>query len=584
MSVAIHVTHEAIQKIGGIGTVLQGLFTSTTYQGRFPKTLLYTPMFFSDGDSSRRLGPDSKLLYSSIDGIDDGEFYKIFEPIERTYGVRIAYGKKSYRVDGTDRKECQVDIVAVEIWNIDSNELDKFKFLLSERFQIESNNYKHDSDYEQYLRIAIPLKVIFEGLYGGNEQAILFSHEYMGMPSALAFEIERMDGRRSGDVTIFYAHEVSTARMVVENHAGHDFSFYNVMKHDLDEGISLEQEFGSYSHYSRNELVKRASQLSYVFAVSDITRDEFIYLKPDSDESKIKVVYNGINAEDVPYSEKQRALSIIRDYCEILYNFRPDQIFTHVARLVISKGIWRDIRLLSYLDEYFAIHNMKGFFIILSTLLGGGRTEADISNMESAYGWPVLHREGAPDLIAQEIDVYRQLEMFNSKSRSIKGLFINQFGFEQKLCGKRMPAETSFFDLRLASDLEFGMSIYEPFGIAQLETLPYGGIPVVTTVCGCASLLEKTMDKSDYSLIDSTRVPTDLAETIKTKTDFINVSQEIRDMVETDMCRKAAPLIAASLPKSDNDRKSHFKKMQKSSQLLDWEHVASRVVEICINK
>ena len=51
----------------------------------------------------------------------------------------------------------------------------------------------------------------------------------------------------------------------------------------------------------------------------------------------------------------------------------------------------------------------------------------------------------------------------------------------------RMPADMEFMDIRKGSDAEFGQSIYEPFGIAQVEPISFGGICVFTNVCGCAA-------------------------------------------------------------------------------------------------
>lgn len=45
--------------------------------------------------------------------------------------------------------------------------------------------------------------------------------------------------------------------------------------------------------------------------------------------------------------------------------------------------------------------------------------------------------------------------------------------------------------IRQGSDVEFGMSIYEPFGIAQLEALSFGSLCVMSSVCGCAGFVEK---------------------------------------------------------------------------------------------
>ena len=54
-----------------------------------------------------------------------------------------------------------------------------------------------------------------------------------------------------------------------------------------------------------------------------------------------------------------------------------------------------------------------------------------------------------------------------------------------------MPADMEFMDIRKGSDAEFGQSIYEPFGIAQVEPISFGGICVFTNVCGCAGFVDK---------------------------------------------------------------------------------------------
>ncbi len=48
-----------------------------------------------------------------------------------------------------------------------------------------------------------------------------------------------------------------------------------------------------------------------------------------------------------------------------------------------------------------------------------------------------------------------------------------------------------FNDLRVGSDLEFGQSIYEPFGIAQVEPLSAGALCVVSSVCGCVGFVRR---------------------------------------------------------------------------------------------
>lgn len=579
MTTAIHVTHEAVKKFGGIGSVLRGLISSAKYHKAFRQTLLYTPLFHFEEDPANRLGENSELLYSGLDNLDTADWGLSFSKIEQKYCIHIVYGKKKFYPGEQSSDFLTTDIVAVNIWNIPDPIVNDFKYKLWESYGIQSDKFAHDRDYEQYLRIAIVLRDIYNALYGEDERAVLFSHEYMGMPSALAFQLDKRDGGYGDGVTVFYAHEVSTARILVENHPGHDMAFYNVLDIDKGSGTSLEEEFGSFSHYSRNELVKCASNLDLIFAVSHITKDELLYLCPRMDAGKIKVVYNGISMESIAFEDKMRSAELIKGYCRALYNYRPDYIFTHITRLITSKAIWRDIRFLYHLDEHFSKLNIKGFFIILSTLVGGGRSPESVKKMEKEYGWPVVHREGWPDIIGPEIDLYRYLEIFNSRSVSIKGVFLNQFGFGRDLCGDRVPSDATTLDLRLASDIEFGLSIYEPFGIAQIENLPYGGMPVLSSACGCLMAIREHARKGDYFPVDFIKVPKGPAENLKTKHDYKNISREFRDYVEMNICAETSHDLIKFIPKNDRERRSRLASLQKTSRHLGWDHVADRVVD-----
>ncbi|MEZ4681638.1 MAG: hypothetical protein R2932_46240 [Caldilineaceae bacterium] len=48
----------------------------------------------------------------------------------------------------------------------------------------------------------------------------------------------------------------------------------------------------------------------------------------------------------------------------------------------------------------------------------------------------------------------------------------------------------NFMDIGKGSDLEFGQSIYEPFGIAQVELLSFGALCCVSSVCGCVGFAD----------------------------------------------------------------------------------------------
>ncbi len=70
MRTLVHVTHEAVQKIGGIGAVLQGVFTSRNYNEAFERTILLGPLFTTEGAAEDRLGSAGEVIYSSLDGLD----------------------------------------------------------------------------------------------------------------------------------------------------------------------------------------------------------------------------------------------------------------------------------------------------------------------------------------------------------------------------------------------------------------------------------------------------------------------------------------------------------------------------------
>jgi len=239
------------------------------------------------------------------------------------------------------------------------------------------------------------------------------------------------------DTTVFVAHEVTTARSLVESSPGHDISFYNILQANKGQK-GLEEVFGSQKHNYRSEFIKRAVYCGKIFAVGDHVKDEYMFLVPQAPSEKIEVVYNGVSARTIDMAQKQRSRSHIEMYADALFNFVPDAIFTHVTRLVSSKGIWRDIALLYHLDKIFDASNLKGMYILLSTLIATGRSPGDIMRMESDYGWPVLHRTAAGPYRCGK-RYYEYLQVFNSRSKAIKGVFINQFGFTRDVCGMRVP-------------------------------------------------------------------------------------------------------------------------------------------------
>src|SRR5207253_1876938 len=135
--------------------------------------------------------------------------------------------------------------------------------------------------------------------------------------------------------------------------------------------------------------------------------------------------------------------------------------------------------------------------------------------------------------------------------RNVKVVFINQFGFEQKLCGKRMPPDMEFMDIRKGSDAEFGQSIYEPFGIAQVEPISFGGICVFSNVCGCAGFVEKAAGGQTPNVIVADY--TDIGGKGLRPEQLMNIGQPQRDEIEDAVAARVAADLMARLPRSPEE-------------------------------
>ena len=570
MKIAVHITHESVKKIGGIGSVLSGVCNSQTYKEVYDRTVFYGPLFDIPTDSFSHLGKSGELLYSSHDNFDANNYTEVFGEIAKKYNVNIIYGRRQLVSEFDRTKHAVVEVINVGIHKMDHKRIEDFKHILWENFDIKSHLYEDDWDYQQYVRIGAPYLEILDKLYGSDDEYYHFSHEYMGVPSTLAvLAAERKDK------TIFIGHEVTTARSIVESHYGHDISFYNILQ-KAPKNKSLEQIFGSQEHNPRSELVKRAVNFDHIFAVGDLVKDEYKFLVPQTPDDKIKIVYNGVSAKSVGLEEKEQSRAHIEQYTERLFNFKPDAIFTHVTRLVISKGIWRDIALLGHLDDIFVEKGLKGVYILLSTLVGTGREPEDVLKMERDYGWPVLHSQGWPDLIGTEKDTYSQIQIFNAKSKAIKALFINQFGFDKTRCGKRVPEDAEFNDLRLASDAELGLSIYEPFGIAQIETIPFGGISILSSSCGAAGLLVKNFKDAPikpFYIVDYIASGKKLGyESLK------SMAIEKRDALESEFLAKHVKEIFDILPLTSKMREQYLLNAQEHAAGISWDASAGDYV------
>ena len=184
--IVVHVTHEATGKIGGIGAVLDGMFTSKAYDDAVARTILVSPLFSTEGDVSTRLGPGGEVLYSSLDGLIRSSYVSSFRRIESDYNVNIVYGRRQF-IDPMTGVQTHPEVLLIDITRMEYRPINEFKSALFREFGIRSNLYEQYWEYEQYVRLAVPaiaaLKAI--GAAERDQSTIIVSHEFMGMPTAL---------------------------------------------------------------------------------------------------------------------------------------------------------------------------------------------------------------------------------------------------------------------------------------------------------------------------------------------------------------------------------------------------------------
>ena len=570
MQTVVHVTHEAIQKIGGIGAVLHGLLTSKVYLSQATRDILVGPFWPSDERGEKRLGAGGEVLYSSLDHLYRSPLAERFREIEQQFDVSIVYGRRKY-IDKESGVTSVPEVLLIDVSRFDKEKVGIFKFDLWKTFGIDSGKYEGIWDYEQYVRLAQPAIAALHALGATStvEPCLILSHEYMGMPTVLAAV---MEGEKSNFRTVFYAHECATMRRIVEGHPGHDTMFYNVMRAAMAAGHYVEDVFGDQSGYYKHALIKATRFCDNIFAVGDYTLKEMRFLGADFTTVDAQLAYNGVPCWKISVDDKMRSRNKLRAYCKSLLKYEPDYVFTHVTRLVPSKGLWRDLRVLEHIEEMLRARNETAVLFTLSTEVPSRRGD-DVRTMEGRYRWPVVHREGLPDMSNGEAVYYQGVQEFNAQSRNVKVVFINQFGFERHLCGNRMPADMEFMDIRKGSDAEFGQSIYEPFGIAQVEPISFGGICVFSECCGCAGFVaHATGGKATPNVIVADY--TELPQKGLRPEQMMAIGQAERDQIEDAVAARVAADLIERLPRTPKEFEQFIERGYDLARKMSWDVVA----------
>lgn len=575
VSLVVHATHEAGVKVGGIGAVLDGLLGAHAYNHAVARTVLVGPMNLNDSIEMERLvSPRNGLTvhYSSMHALFHGvpaAQRAALQRVEQTFGIALLYGVRKFG-------DYEHEVLLVDASQPNQHQVDSFRFHVWQNYGFDCARYQWNPEFNLYFNIASPLFGALKAIgaddgLARNEKFII-AHEWLGMPVVFAAQMTEPDGWR----TIFYAHEMATARILVEGHGGHDTRFYNALEKAKTWDVDLAGLFGNQDHFFKHPILHQAIRCDNIFAVGDLVVDEMRFLGGAMRGANIDLVYNGIPATTISLEEKLASKARLQQYCQNLLGFKPDYVFTHVTRLVLSKALWRDLRVMEHLDHHLQATGQRAVLFVLSTSLPAGRRPEWVSAWEEQYGWPIGHRGDNGDLIDEEANYFFQgVEPFNARAQNSQVVFVNQFGWSQDRCGKRMPADMEFMDIRKGSDLEFGQSIYEPFGIAQVEPLSFGALCCVSNVCGCVGFAERAAAGLDNlpNLVVADYVTLPYSQWLATPYDALRIDQGMRDWIEGNNSASTAATIFERLPHNDEEHLTLLEQGQAVAKRMSWEVV-----------
>jgi glycogen synthase len=140
-----------------------------------------------------------------------------------------------------------------------------------------------------------------------------------------------------------------------------------------------------------------------------------------------------------------------------------------------------------------------------------------------------------------------------------------------------MPANMEFMDIRKGSDAEFGQSIYEPFGIAQVEPISFGGICVFSNVCGCAGFVDAANEGQPTPNVIVADY-TDLPNKGLRPEQLLSIGKSQRDEIEHMVAERVAAELLERLPRTPAEFEQFIDRGHALAQKMSWDAVAKNYV------
>jgi len=570
----IHVIPENAPVQGEIGEFITGLLSSAGYHQAVKRSIVIGPMAGGNDTMLEWIQQNGEILYSAHTDEVRHPYGKPLREVERKYGVAIVYAHRPLPGAPGEKKPYS-EILLIDAEKADLLPVNALKAWLYEEFGIESLRYEKNRDYEAYVKFApaalAALRAV--GAADPSDPGVLIAHDYMGLPTILAAVMDPLGSYK----TVFYAHQVATARRIVENYPGHDTMFYQALNCSRQRDYYLSDVFGPQDFFFQNTLIHAARYCDNIIAASEQVAGELRFLSPFFQNAAIDISYYGVSAPSCTLEEKKASRQRLQEYARNRLGFTPDTIFTHVAQMGLKKGLWRDLRVLEHLDQAYQKEGKRGLLFLLHTNPCGKDWEYSDS-LEDPWKWPVDFREQGRRLPDSEAAFYAGLQAFNTQAKNIQVILVDSRGLHTAADGKSLSLEMNIRDIRRGSDVEFGQSIYEPFGCSSLEALAGGGLVVLNRTCGCLGLLERIEGNhlppsiliADYPQADHPERRLQSLESI------LAIGQKDRDITEHAVSEEVARMILERLPRSEEELQSRLAWGAEFTAKVSWDAICQK--------
>jgi hypothetical protein len=515
----VHLSYEATRTLGGMGVVMEHLLSDAGYREAFPRTLLVSPTVrpcglgsYSPEESLERdLEAHGEVFYSGLRKDNPEKWARVFGPVEEKHDVSFVYGRR-------DAPGGPVEVLLVDLtdvlrgYRVRLGTLPRFLARLHTLLGVDLPfdcrgarplawrmlsrvwRRRHGTrlgaapwlnrwfrravkrgwvdapplDHDAMLAVTMA-EPVFDALERLRPKdgagTVILAQEHLSLPLAYKAVLDGREWCR----TVYYAGEVRTPRVLVEYGEGQgasDARFYNIQRLGLAQGRTLDEVYpvGGWPSF---QILRNGHLCDRVGAVSASVVDELRFLDTRYELHPPVVVPHGHRPIETGWDAKEAARQRVLAHARKQWGKDFKLLMTHIARDEVCKGLWRDVDVCEH----------------LATLLPPERKPALLVMVTE---W----NEAEPSDNLRGLKA--RVDAFNAKDTGVFIALVNE---------PRWPRGLDFTrdDLHRATDVSLGQSLYESYGLAQLEALGCGAICVISGASGARRALREVCERQRLS-------------------------------------------------------------------------------------